>query len=141
MATWVKHYLHDSTNTSNVVLGTSLAAANYHAHDMAAGLPSFFAEPPFRGRIESIHVRLISIVTATKVTVSVSLDAAGNYGVIPATEATLDPNLTTAAAGCAAFSVGIPVSTALVGGTTLYLHASVDAGSATLDASCITWSE
>lgn len=119
------------------VLGTAFAAADVHAHDMTLLQPNPAA--PFRGWVESIHIRLENVVSATKVTVRLCLDAAGDYTVVPDVECPLAPGITTTDSACAAVSVGIPVFGALLDTTTLYLFAKLDAGSADWQASCITW--
>lgn len=138
----VRHFFHDSVQAPSPApaLGTSFNTADVHVHNLLAGQVPFLSGGPFEGRIEGIHVRLTNVVTATKVTVRLCLDAAGDYTLVPDTEATLAPGITTATAGCAAFEVGIPVFQ-IFGGGTVYLFAKVDAGSADFSQSCITWSE
>lgn len=142
MPTRITHFLHDSVVApgSPPTLGTAFDVADVHAHDLTANLPRFQAEAPFRGIVTALHVRLESISSATKVTVRICLDAAGDYTLVPDVEATLATGVTTATSGCAAFSVGIPMFQ-IFGGGTVYVFAKVDAGSATFAQSCITWQE
>lgn len=119
-------------------LGTAFATADVHVHDMTALQPNPAA--PFRGWVESIHVRLENIAGgAAKCTIRLCLDANGDYTVMPDVEATIAPGITTTDSGCIAVSVGIPVFGALLNTTTLYLFAKLDAGTADWQASCITW--
>lgn len=120
------------------VLGLAFDAADVHAHDMTALQPNPSA--PFRGWVESIHVRLTNVAGgAAKIYIRLCLDANGDYTVVPDVECPLAAGITTATSACAAVSVGIPVFGALLDTTTLYLFAKLDAGSADWQASCITW--
>jgi hypothetical protein len=119
-------------------LGTAFATADVHVHDMTALQPNPAA--PFRGWVESIHVRLENIAGgAAKCTIRLCLDANGDYTIMPDVEADIVPGITTTDSGCIAVSVGIPVFGALLNTTTLYLFAKLDAGTADWQASCITW--
>jgi len=120
------------------VLGTAFATADVHAHDMTGFQPNPAA--PFRGWVESIHVRLDNIAGgAATCTVRLCLDADGDYTVVPDVTADIAPGITTTDSGCVAISVGIPVFGALLDTTTLYLFAHLDAGTADFTNSCITW--
>jgi len=146
MPTRITNFLHDSIVAPDVppALGTSFSTADVHVHDMTAYLPVFQKDGAnFRGIVEGIHIRLTDIVTATKVTVRLCADSTGDFTLVPDVEATLVPGLTTATSGCAAFSVGIPIFQPLSapGNGDLYLFAKVDAGSADMAQSCITWRE
>jgi hypothetical protein len=138
----IKSFFHDSlvVSGSPPALGTSFNTADVHVHDLLAGAVPFKVNGPFAARVEALHVRVTNIVTAAKLTVKLSLDPAGDITLVPATEVTLDPGITTANSGCAAIKVGIPVFQ-ILGGSTVYLFAHVDAGSADLAQSCVTWSE
>jgi hypothetical protein len=138
----IKSFFHDHIEAPSPApaLGTAFSAADVHVHDLAAGAVPFLANGPFQGRVCAIHVRLTSVVTATKVTIKLSLDADGDLTLVPATEIPLDPGITTATSACAALRVDIPVFQ-ILGGSTVYLFAKVDAGSADFAQSCITWTE
>ena len=138
----IKSFFHDSLVApgSPPALGTSFNTADVHVHDLLAGAVPFKVNGPFGARVEALHVQVTDIVTATKLTVKLSLDPDGDLTLVPATEAALDPGITTIDSGCVAIKVGIPVFQ-ILGGSTVYLFAHVDAGSADLAQSCVTWSE
>jgi hypothetical protein len=139
----IKSFFHDNlvvSGGSPPALGTSFNTADVHVHDLLAGAVPFKVNGPFAARVEALHIRVTDIVTATKLTVKLSLDPNGDITLVPATEAALDPGITTADSGCVAIKVGIPVFQ-ILGGSTVYLFAHVDAGSANLAQSCVTWSE
>lgn len=142
MPAHIRSFFHDSVQApaSPPTLGTAFDVADVHEHDLLAGAVPFLAGGPFVGRIESIHLRLSSISGATKVSVRLCLDEAGDYTVVPDVAADIAPGVTTATTGCVAFKVGIPVQQ-ILGGGTLYLFAKVDSGSAVMAQSCITWTE
>jgi hypothetical protein len=124
------------------VLGTAFDVADVHVHNMLEGMPPAFAGGDFIGILEGIHIRLGSATSATKVTVRVCADAAGDYTLVPDTEAALVAGITTNTTKCAAFRVSLPAFQ-LFGGDELYLFAHVDdaTSSPTMLQSCITWRE
>lgn len=144
MPTRITNFLHDSVVTGAQTLGTAFDVADVHAHDLQAGLPSFQKNSRnYRGIVEGIHIRLTSAAGASKVTVRICADAAGDDVLVPDTEADLVAGVTTAATKCAAFSVGLPLFQLLSnpGNGTLYLFAKVDATTAVFAHSVITWRE
>lgn len=144
MPSKITNFLHDSFFTADApapVLGTAFATADVHAHDMALTLPNFQKVGNFSGIVEGIHVRLENVAGgATTITIKVCLDSGLDTAIIPETTADLTFGTTTATDACAAFKVGIPIFQVLTG-TTLYLAAHLDAGTADFTNSCITWRE
>lgn len=146
MPTRITHFLHDSLQAPAAppALGTSFATAGVHVHNLNSGLAPLMAERRnFRGIVNGIHVRLTSTGSATKVTIRLCADANGDYTLVPDTEATLAPGITTAATTCAAFKVDLPLFQILdgPGNGNLYLFAKVDAGTPNFAQSCLTWQE
>lgn len=141
----VTHFIHDSIVApgSPPTLGTAFDVADVHAHDLQAKLPEFMSARNFRGIVAGIHIRLTSIATATKLTMRLCADPEGDYTLVPDTEATIAPGITTTTSGCVAFSVELPLFQILggPGNGTLYLFAKLDGGSANFAQSCITWKE
>jgi hypothetical protein len=138
----VGQFLHDSFVVDDVAaIDTNYNTARVHVHNLYAN--TYISGNQFKDRIESIIVRLkdISVGGATSVTVRVCMDANGDYTIIPDTTATLSLGVTTATAGCAAIYYGAPIQNVIGNNDTVYLFVKVDAGTAVLDASCITWSE
>ena len=143
MPSKITNFLHDSFVTASPAptLGTTFSTADVHVHDMALTLPSFQKAGNFSGIVEGIHVRVVDIAGgAASITVKVCLDADGDVAIVPETTAPLTLGTTTATDGCAAFAVGIPIFQVL-SGTTLFLFAHLDAGTADFTNSCITWRE
>ena len=150
MPTRITNFLHDSLQAPAAppALGTAFATANVHIHDLNASLPAMQRDKRnFQGIVEGIHVRLDSgaAPTATKVTIRVCADAAGDYTLVPDVQADLVAGITDTDTQCAAFSVGIPLFQILSGpgNGNLYLFAFVDDATTAPDfvQSCITWRE
>tara|TARA_R110000751_G_scaffold892_4_gene2975 strand:- start:337 stop:789 length:453 start_codon:yes stop_codon:yes gene_type:complete len=144
------NFLHDSTVAPSPApaLGTAFNAADVHAHDLQTELPAFQRDNRnFRGIIEGIHVRLVSgaAPSATKVTLRVCMDAAGDRTLVPDTEASLVAGITDATTQCAALSVNLPLFQLLAGPGNgfLYLFAKVDDATVAPDftETVITWRE
>ena len=132
---------HDSFVTTDIAaVDTNYAAARVHPHALYAGLGN--SGKPFCDRIETILVRFKTIAGgAAAVTLRLCLDADGDYAVVPDTTATISLGITTNTTGCAAVKYDAPIRNVIGNNDTLYLFVKVDAGTAVLDASCITWSE
>lgn len=150
MPTRITNFIHDSVvePDSAPVLGNAFDAADVHNHDLQASLPAMQRNKRnFQGIVEGIHVRLVSggAPSATKVTIRVCADAAGNLTLVPDTTADLVAGIGDANTQCAAFSVGIPLFQILAGpgNGNLYLFAKVDNATTapTFAQSCITWRE
>jgi hypothetical protein len=146
MPTRITNFLHDSIQTGAQVLGTSFNTSDVHVHDLTATLPDFQRTGRnYYGIVEGVHIRLTSAGSPTKITIRICLDAAGDFTVVPDTEATLVAGITTATVKGAAYSVGIPIFQDLnaPGNGTLYLFAKVDdgTGNPVFAQSTITWRE
>ena len=146
MPTRITHFLHDSVQAPAVppVLGTAFDVADVHVHDMNEVLaPLMAAKRNFRGVVGGIHVRLTNIGAATKVTIRLCADPNGDFVLVPDTEATIVPGITTTTSACAAFRVDLPLFQILggPGNGLLYLFAKVDGGTPNFAQSCITWKE
>ena len=143
MAAPIRAFFHTSQVTTSRAVTNAFGAAVVHNHDLLADAVPFMSERAFNCRLEAIVVQLSSIhATATKVTMRLCLDAAGDHVVIPDTEATIAKGITTANAGGVAYSVGIPLAQTMAGAKgNFYLFVKLDQQTATLDSSTITWSE
>jgi hypothetical protein len=134
-------FLHDSFVISNVAaVDTNYNVARVHQHDLYA--ETYIAGNQFKDRIESIIVNFTGIAGGAKeVTLRLCMDANGDYSVVPDTTAELSFGITTADLACAAVYYGAPIKNIIGNNDSLYLFVKLDAGSATLAASCVTWSE
>ena len=144
MATRITNFLHDSQVTGSEVLGTSFNTADVHVHDLQATLPDFQKNKRnYRGIVEGLHVKLTSAGTPTKVTIRVCADADGDEVLVPDTEATLVAGITTATTKCCTYSIGLPLFQLLSGpgNGNLYVFAKLDAGTATMAQTVLTWRE
>jgi len=137
----VGSFLHDSFVVDDVAgVNTAFNTARVHIHNLYAD--TYISGNQFKDRIESIIVRLKTIAGgAAKVTVRLCMDAAGDFTIVPDTEAELAFGITTADSACAAILYGAPVKNVVGNNDSFYLFVKVDAGTAVLDASCVTWSE
>jgi hypothetical protein len=92
----VGSFLHDSFVDDDVAaIDTAFNVARVHVHNLYAG--TYISGNRFKDRIESIIVRLKTIAGgAAKVTIRLCMDAAGDYTIVPDTEADLAFGVTTA---------------------------------------------
>jgi hypothetical protein len=146
-------YFHDSLNTTAVAaVGTTFDVAKFHLHDLIPDqtfpnsapnrFPGVTRKTLFNNRIEGLHVRLTSIAGgAANVTCRITADAAGDFVLMPDTEAAISTGITTTTSGCVAYSIGIPFFGIVNSDSKFYLWVKTDAGTVTLAQSCITWSE
>ena len=138
-------FFHPSVVTGNKTLTAGFIADNHHAHDLRAGAAPGVAGQRFRERVEGIHVRLSTVGSATKITVKVTLDAAGDDIVVPDTEAAIATGVTTAAKGAVAFSIKLPIYQSASGEVgKLYVFMKADTVSPiapVVDQTTVTWTE
>lgn len=122
-------YAHDETDVATV--GTSFNTAkkstlsvdtNYHQ--------------TFYGNFQGIYLKLKSISSATKLTMRICVDAAGDDIIIPDTEADIAVGITTANIGAAVFGVDLDVFTE---SETYHVFYKVDAGTVTVDKCTLTY--
>lgn len=147
MPTRITNFLHDSLQTGAETIGTAFTLTAVHEHDLTAGLPDSKQAVNFRGIVEGVHIRLTAggAPSATKLTMRICADAAGDYTLVPDTEADLVAGLTTTTSQCVAFSVQLPLFQILSapGNGSLYLFVKVNNATTvpTFAQSCITWRE
>ena len=146
-------YFHDSLNVTSVTsVGTAFDVTKFHLHDLIPDqtfpnsapnrLPGVTRKTLFNNRIEGLHVRVTSIAaSAAKLTCRITADAAGDFTLMPDTEATISTGITTSTSGCVAYSIGIPFFGIVNSDSKFYLWVKTDTGTVTLAQSCITWSE
>jgi hypothetical protein len=134
-------FFHPSVVAGNLSVTTSFAPAVHHEHDLRAGATPGVQGQRFRERVEGVRVRLSAVGSATKITMRVSLDAAGDECVVPDVEATIATGLTTATKGAVAYSVKLPLYQSATGEIgKLYIHLKADSA-CTVDQTTITWTE
>lgn len=135
-------FFHQSIVTPSPApaLGTSYNTSDVHVHNLLSGAVPFEINGPVRGRFEVLHVHLHSIAGgATSCDVKICLDANGDNAIVPSTNCTIDPAITTAGQGNIALKIGIPI-VAITGGT-FYVFARLNAGTADYVTSILTWTE
>ncbi len=134
-------FFHHSVVTSDVAVTGTFASAKRHEHDLRAGATPGVAGQRFRERVEGITVRLSAVGSATKITIKVCLDAAGDDIVIPDVEATIATGVSTATKGAVAYAVKVPLFQSASGEIgKLYLFLKAD-NNCTVDRTTITWCE
>ena len=146
MPTRITHFLHYNDVTGAQVLTTSFDLNNKHTHDLTAYLPPFQRDASnFFGIVNAIEILLTSATSATKCTIRVCKDAAGDVVIVPDTEADLVAGITTGGTKSAVFKVDIPIRQDLAspGNGILYLFIKVDdaTSGAVFTGSQITWQE
>lgn len=130
-----------AVQTDVTSVGTSFSASKLHSHvltDIPALSSGFAGERCIR--LEGIHVAVKSISSATTLTILLSIDPEGDQQLVPATTATISTGVTTTSKGCVAIKCDIPLFT-LYTTNTIYIFFKTDAGTVTVDASCISYSE
>ncbi len=146
MPTRILHFIHNSIQAPAVppVLGTSFNTADVHVHNLQADLVEFQRNNRnFEGIVEGLHVRVTNLGAATKLTIRICADPQGDITLVPDTEATLVPGITTATTACVAYKIQIPLFQILggPGNGNLYVFARVDAGTPSFAQSDLTWME
>ena len=133
--------IYSSLVTSDVAsVGTSFDKTKFHLHKLNTPHPERVPDQPFAGRVGALHIKVTSIVSATKITARLVIDSDGDLSVVPDTEATIATGLTTTNSGCVAYEINIPFDNP-TGTDNMWLMLKVDAGSVTLAQSCLSWSD
>tara|TARA_R100001594_G_C4024901_1_gene259970 strand:+ start:1103 stop:1501 length:399 start_codon:yes stop_codon:yes gene_type:complete len=122
-------FAEDQTQVASV--GTSFSAAKKSTLDLDVNYHS-----TFYGNMQGIYVKLSAVSSATKLTMRICTDAAGDDILIPDTEADIALGITTANKGYAAFGVDLDIFTET---ETYYVFYKVDAGSVTVDKVVLTY--
>lgn len=148
MPTRITHFLHDSVITGAQSLGTAFNTSDVHVHDLQLELPRNQREARnYRGIIGGLFVQLTngSSPSATKCTIRICADAAGDTVLVPDTEASLVAGITTTTTQCCAYSIDLPIFQILAGpgNGSLYVFAKVDDATVApvMAQTCITWQE
>lgn len=141
-------FLHYHVETDEVSgLGTSFDTSKFHLHTMndddpaASSVAGTTRTRRFQGIVEAITVEFSTIVTAASVTIRLCADEDGDVCLVPDTEADISLGATTSTSGTIVVQVGIPLAAYVNSDQRLWLFAKVDAGSATMVRSCISWRE
>ena len=143
MPSQITNSLHASQVTTTTAITNAYGTAR--AHNLTASFPTFQqSSPRWIGILETLGVNVQGIAGgATKLTVRVTSDAAGNESILPDTEATIATGIGTATTGSVAFSAGVgmtnlnPTQT----DTIIYVWVRTDAGTANVVQSTIDWRE
>ena len=94
----------------------------------------------FGGHLGSVLVYLNTVAGgATKLTLKLTRDAAGDQAVLTSTQGDIDPGVTTATDGSMVIKIDIPW--VFAGGTALYPFFKVNAGTANMESCIICWRE
>ena len=139
----ITNFLHVNQTTGTTGLTNAFGTAR--THNLTLGLPAFQqAAQQWVGILDSVNIHVHAIAAgATKLTVRVTSDAAGNESILPDTEATIALGIGAATTGSVAFSAGVgmtnlnPTQT----DTTVYVWVKTDAGTCNLKESTLTWRE
>ena len=131
------------TGTSAETLGTGYSTTDVIIIDMSSTQSFQPSSMQFAGIIEALHFKLTGAAGgAAKLTMKVCLDAAGDHCIIPSTEATLEPGITTAGTMCCSYSVGTALAQTLGNSNALlYVFAKLDTGTAAYAQCTATWRE
>ena len=135
-------YLHNpSDDTSVAGVSTAYNTGKVHVLDMKSVRPYGNANVAFKGFIEGLIFRVESLTGgAAKATVRLCADADGDIPLVGDVEVDLDLGVTTATSGSGQiYYDSFPFEN--VGDDNIYIFYKVDAGSATVSYSQLSWSE
>lgn len=143
MPSKITNFLHVSQTTGTTGLTNAFGTAR--EHNLATGLPTFQSSARrWVGILETVNLHVHAIAGgATKLTVRVTADSAGNESIIPDTEATIATGIGTATTGSVAVSAGVGMTNTNPTQTDMnvYVWVKTDAGSANLKECTLTWRE
>lgn len=132
------NFFHQVSNITPVAsVGTAFDAAKLHAVNLNQSLGLRAQNRGFKGRLETIYVALTSISGASTITMR-GVDANGAI-ILPDTTATIAVDITTATEGSVAFYAGNVWE--IAGGDELKIYCKTDAGTVTVSAVGVNWSE
>ena len=121
-----------ATDTTSIAsVGTSFASAKKSTLSVNINYQGTFI-----GNFQGLYVQLSSISSATKLTMRICTDAAGDNILIPDTEAEIATGITTASKGVAAYGVDLDVYSTT---ETYYVFYKTDAGTVTIDEATLTY--
>jgi hypothetical protein len=134
-------FIHSSIHT-----GLAIAATNAYVAAQRHPLPLNIDQTMVNGNARGVailgalyvHVNTIA-AGATTLTLRLSLDAAGDQPWIGDTTATISTGVTTAAQGAVTIKMDVPFIKP--GSDTLFCHWRTNAGTCTVDAIHLTWTE
>jgi hypothetical protein len=141
MPTRITNFLHASQLTGTDGLTTAYGVVR--THNLSDKIPTMNAAR-WVGILETLNLHVHAIAGgATKLTVRVTADAAGNESILPDTEATISTGIGAAATGSVAFSAGVGMTNLNPTQTdvTVYVWAKTNAGTCNLKDSTIVWRE
>lgn len=141
MANYMRHTLRVSQTT-----GTTAVNANYsnaRTHDLSASRPPFVVGPFWVGVLDTLNVHVHAIAGATKLTVRVTADAAGNEAILPDTEAAISVGIGAATTGSTAYSAGVAITNLnpTQGDSRIYVWVKTDAGTCNVKETTLSWRE
>ena len=128
-------FIHPIIVTSSLAITNSYAAANR----IEIPLGFWPDNSPFYGRLQSMIVQISAISGCASLDFKIASDTAGDYILVPATNATIDTGITTAALG--AIAVKVDIDAALSTGDTIYAFFKTNAGTATVTKTIFCWEE
>jgi len=139
MGSRIYHYLHAVQSTGTTGLTTAFPATPTRTIDLTGG-QTVIPSSRWVNFIESLLLWVDTIAAgATKITMRLTADAAGDQCIIPDVQATLATGITTATKGSVAFSCGFALPQ--VTSATVYLWCKTDAGTCNLGTATLTWKE
>ena len=138
-------YIHCSGDytTGAVALAAAYNAALFHTIACNSGVVGD-TQKNQRLRMSGVHIYLTGLGGgAVTVTFNISADEAGDSIIVPDTACTITPGLTTVTVGLGSALVDVDYVLGAMGCTdnTLYLHAKINAGTANMTLTAITWEE
>ena len=135
-------FYHEVQDLTDVSVTTSFAApqrSDINLYNTSVGSSPKKPGSPFAGRLEGMVIRVKSIAGgATKLTIKITHSSAGSQVIIPDTEATIALEVGTLTEGGVAYSFDF---TYMHNDDQLHIFYKTDAGTCTVDALELYWSE
>jgi hypothetical protein len=137
----ITNFIHISQTTGTTALTTAFGTAR--AHNLADKAPMLSAKR-WAGILDSLNIHVHAIAGgATKLTVRVTSDAAGNESILPDTQATIATGIGAAATGSVAFAAGVAMTNLnpTQADCIVYVWVKTDAGTCNLKEVTLAWRE
>ena len=142
MPTRITNFMHVNQTTGTTAL--SNAFVDSRTHNLGDYLPVFNNGRFWQGIIDSVNIHVHAIAGgATKLTVRVTSDAAGNESIIPDVQATIATGIGIATQGSIAISAGFAFTNQNPNQSdvNVYVWVKTDVGTCNLKESTIVWRE
>lgn len=139
MGSRIYQYFHAVNSTGTTALTTAFPATPTRTIDLTGG-QVVIPTSRWVNFLESVLLHVDTIAAgATKLTLRITTDAAGDVCLIPDVQATIATGITTATKGSVGYTCGFGLPNTAA--ATVYLWVKTDAGTCNLGTATLTWRE